>query len=152
MRVFVSVGWPHDQRTPRPPRAAQELGGNAACVVEDFRDGELEAIVPKLIFGAFYQSGQSCISVQRLLIREARAAAPPPADARTWAPRQRTRRCAAGHCRPLAHAAALPDGRVLVRLYAAGACGYGGTCVFAGALVCWVSLLARGVGGVACLC
>jgi hypothetical protein len=72
MRVFVSVGWPHDKRTPRPPRAAQELGGNAACVVEDFRDGELEAIVPKLIFGAFYQSGQSCISVQRLLIREAR--------------------------------------------------------------------------------
>ena len=51
----------------------QELGGNAACVIEDFREGELEAIVPKLIFGAFYQSGQSCISVQRLLIRQARA-------------------------------------------------------------------------------
>ncbi len=49
----------------------QELGGNAACVVEDYREGELEAIVPKLIFGAFYQSGQSCISVQRLLIRQA---------------------------------------------------------------------------------
>ena len=51
--------------------AGQELGGNAACVVEDYREGELEAIVPKLIFGAFYQSGQSCISVQRLLIRQA---------------------------------------------------------------------------------
>ena len=51
----------------------QELGGNAACVIEDFREGELEAMVPKLIFGAFYQSGQSCISVQRLLIRQVRA-------------------------------------------------------------------------------
>ena len=29
--------------------------------------------MPKLIFGAFYQSGQSCISVQRCLIREVRA-------------------------------------------------------------------------------
>ena len=51
----------------------QELGGNAACVIEDFREGELEAMVPKLIFGAFYQSGQSCISVQRCLIRQVRA-------------------------------------------------------------------------------
>ena len=39
-------------------------------MIEDFREGELEAMVPKLIFGAFYQSGQSCISVQRCLIRQ----------------------------------------------------------------------------------
>ena len=59
-----------------PPKLCmlmQELGGNAACVIEDFREGELEAMVPKLTFGAFYQSGQSCISVQRCLIRQVRA-------------------------------------------------------------------------------
>ena len=42
-------------------------------MIEDFREGELDAMVPKLIFGAFYQSGQSCISVQRCLIRQVRA-------------------------------------------------------------------------------
>lgn len=48
-----------------------ELGGNAACIVEDFRSKEeLDAIIPKLIHGAYYQSGQSCISVQRLFVRQ----------------------------------------------------------------------------------
>ncbi len=48
-----------------------ELGGNAAAVVEDYRsDAELDAIIAKITFGAFYQSGQSCISLQRLLIRQ----------------------------------------------------------------------------------
>ncbi len=50
-----------------------ELGGNAACLVEDFRgDDELDAIIGKITFGAFYQSGQSCISLQRLMIRQVR--------------------------------------------------------------------------------
>ena len=50
-----------------------ELGGNAAAVIEDYRgDRELAAIIPKLTFGAFYQSGQSCISLQRLFVRQAR--------------------------------------------------------------------------------
>ena len=48
-----------------------ELGGNAACIVD--RDvTNLDTIVERLIVGAFYQSGQSCISVQRLLIHQSR--------------------------------------------------------------------------------
>ena len=49
-------------------RVVLELGGNAAAVLDDFRGpAELEAIIPKLIFGAFYQSGQSCsLRLQRL--------------------------------------------------------------------------------------
>lgn len=43
-----------------------ELGGNAACVVD--ADANLKDVVQRLIFGAFYQSGQSCISVQRILV------------------------------------------------------------------------------------
>ncbi|KAK9840915.1 hypothetical protein WJX81_000140 [Elliptochloris bilobata] len=64
-----SAGWDMKARAGKK-HVVLELGGNAACVVEDFREGELEAMIPKLVFGAFYQSGQSCISVQRALIRE----------------------------------------------------------------------------------
>ncbi len=57
-------------------RVVLELGGNAAAVLEDFRGpAELDAIIPKLIFGAFYQSGQSCISLQRLFVRHVSASA-----------------------------------------------------------------------------
>ena len=41
-----------------------ELGGNAACVVDEGTD--LEYAADRIIIGAFYQSGQSCISVQRI--------------------------------------------------------------------------------------
>ncbi len=51
-----------------------ELGGNAAAIIEDYRGApELETIIPKLTFGAFYQSGQSCISLQRLFVRHVSA-------------------------------------------------------------------------------
>jgi len=43
-----------------------ELGGNAACVVDN--DWDLDDAVARVIIGAFYQSGQSCIGVQRLYI------------------------------------------------------------------------------------
>lgn len=42
-----------------------ELGGNAACIVDEGTD--LDDCVERLVFGAYYQSGQSCISVQRVL-------------------------------------------------------------------------------------
>jgi acyl-CoA reductase-like NAD-dependent aldehyde dehydrogenase len=45
-----------------------ELGGNAACIVEP--DTDLDDAADRIVFGAFYQSGQSCISVQRLLVHE----------------------------------------------------------------------------------
>jgi len=45
-----------------------ELGGNAACVVDS--DADLEDAVERIIIGAFYQSGQSCIGVQRIIVHE----------------------------------------------------------------------------------
>lgn len=50
-----------------------ELGGNAACVVDSVSDDSeagIDAVVKRLIFGSFYQSGQSCIHLQRLYIHE----------------------------------------------------------------------------------
>ncbi len=43
-----------------------ELGGNAAVIVD--RDADLADAVERIVVGAFYQSGQSCIGVQRILI------------------------------------------------------------------------------------
>jgi acyl-CoA reductase-like NAD-dependent aldehyde dehydrogenase len=45
-----------------------ELGGNAACIVDAGTD--LADAVDRIITGAFYQSGQSCISVQRILVHD----------------------------------------------------------------------------------
>lgn len=46
-----------------------ELGGNAACLVD--ADADLGDTLERVLFGGFYQSGQSCISVQRILVHEA---------------------------------------------------------------------------------
>jgi acyl-CoA reductase-like NAD-dependent aldehyde dehydrogenase len=43
-----------------------ELGGNAAVIIDEGID--LDDAVERTVFGAFYQSGQSCISVQRILV------------------------------------------------------------------------------------
>ena len=45
-----------------------ELGGNAAVIVDE--DADLEDAVARVVFGAFYQSGQSCIGVQRILVHD----------------------------------------------------------------------------------
>ncbi|GEQ98317.1 aldehyde dehydrogenase [Iodidimonas gelatinilytica] len=42
-----------------------ELGGNAACIVDETAD--IADAAERIVFGAYYQSGQSCISVQRIL-------------------------------------------------------------------------------------
>lgn len=49
-----------------------ELGGNAFCLIDDIDAGgvDLMTIVKEVVHGAFYQSGQSCISIQRLLVQE----------------------------------------------------------------------------------
>lgn len=47
-----------------------ELGGNAACIVDGDQGPQLDAVADRLVFGAFYQSGQSCISVQRILVHD----------------------------------------------------------------------------------
>src|SRR5699024_3337716 len=43
---------------------------NAACVVDADQASRLDFVVERLIFGAFYQSGQSCIGVQRIYVHE----------------------------------------------------------------------------------
>ncbi|MBC8425614.1 aldehyde dehydrogenase family protein [bacterium] len=58
------VGWDLKSRCGRK-KIALELGGNAACIVDAGSD--LDYVVPRLTLGAFYQSGQSCISVQRVI-------------------------------------------------------------------------------------
>jgi len=64
------VGWELKARAGRK-RVTLELGGNAACIVDEDPGADLDHIVDRLVFGAYYQSGQSCISVQRLYVHEA---------------------------------------------------------------------------------
>lgn len=61
------VGWTLKSRAGKK-KVVLELGGNAACIVD--HDADLDDVIPRLIIGAFYQSGQSCIGVQRVLIHE----------------------------------------------------------------------------------
>ncbi|MEM6799073.1 MAG: aldehyde dehydrogenase family protein [Planctomycetota bacterium] len=63
-----AVGWDLKARAGKKP-VVLELGGNAACIVD--QDADLKDAVGRLIIGAFYQSGQSCIGVQRIFVQEA---------------------------------------------------------------------------------
>ena len=60
------VGWELKARAGRK-KVTLELGGNAACIVDANPGRPLDEIVERLVFGAYYQSGQSCISVQRII-------------------------------------------------------------------------------------
>ena len=62
------VGWALKARAGKK-KVVLELGGNAAVVIDE--DADLEDAVDRVITGAFYQSGQSCISVQRILVHSA---------------------------------------------------------------------------------
>jgi acyl-CoA reductase-like NAD-dependent aldehyde dehydrogenase len=59
------VGWALKAQAGQK-KVVLELGGNAACIVDEGTD--LADAVERIITGAFYQSGQSCISVQRILV------------------------------------------------------------------------------------
>ncbi len=59
------VGWDLKARAGKK-KVVLELGGNAAVIVED--DADLHDAVRRIVTGAFYQSGQSCISVQRIFV------------------------------------------------------------------------------------
>ncbi|VWX58900.1 aldehyde dehydrogenase family protein [Sphingorhabdus sp. 109] len=61
------VGWDLKAKAGKKP-VILELGGNAAVVVD--HDADLEDALERIVFGAFYQSGQSCIGVQRIIIHE----------------------------------------------------------------------------------
>lgn len=59
------VGWDLKARCGKK-KVVLELGGNAAVIVD--ADADLDDALERIIFGAFYQSGQSCIGVQRIII------------------------------------------------------------------------------------
>jgi len=62
------VGWDLKARAGKK-KVVLELGGNAAVIVDqDIAGADLDDAVERIIFGAFYQSGQSCIGVQRIII------------------------------------------------------------------------------------
>lgn len=62
-----NVGWALKAKAGKKP-VILELGGNAACIVD--HDADIDDAVNRIVFGAFYQSGQSCIGVQRINIHE----------------------------------------------------------------------------------
>ncbi|WP_082672556.1 aldehyde dehydrogenase family protein [Luteimonas abyssi] len=61
------VGWDLKARAGRK-KVTLELGGNAACIVDADPGQPIDQVVDRLVFGAYYQSGQSCISVQHILV------------------------------------------------------------------------------------
>lgn len=62
-----AVGWELKKKSGKK-KVVLELGGNAACVIDN--DWDLEDAVERVVFGAFYQSGQSCIGVQRIIVHK----------------------------------------------------------------------------------
>jgi len=63
------VGWELKKKAGKK-KVVLELGGNAACVLD--HDTDLSIAMPRLLFGSFYQSGQSCVGVQRIFIHASR--------------------------------------------------------------------------------
>ena len=59
------VGWDLKAKAGKK-KVILELGGNAAVIID--HDADLADAVDRVIFGAFYQSGQSCIGVQRIIV------------------------------------------------------------------------------------
>jgi aldehyde dehydrogenase (NAD+) len=63
----TAVGWQIKSAIPRK-RTTLELGGNAAAIVEP--DADLAHASARIALGGFYQAGQSCVAVQRVLVHE----------------------------------------------------------------------------------
>ena len=59
------VGWMLRRRAGKK-RVTLELGGNAAAIVDETAD--LADAAQRIAFGGYYQAGQSCISVQRVIV------------------------------------------------------------------------------------
>ena len=60
------VGWRIKGLAPKK-RFTLELGGNAGVIVHS--DADLDHAAARIAFGGYYQAGQSCISVQRILVQ-----------------------------------------------------------------------------------
>jgi acyl-CoA reductase-like NAD-dependent aldehyde dehydrogenase len=61
----AGVGWYLKGLDPKK-RVTLELGGNAGVIVH--ADADLDLAAQRIAFGGYYQAGQSCISVQRVLV------------------------------------------------------------------------------------
>ncbi|MEX0991695.1 MAG: aldehyde dehydrogenase family protein [Actinomycetota bacterium] len=61
-----AVGW-HLRGVDPKKRVTLELGGNAGVIVHS--DADLDHAASRIAFGGYYQAGQSCISVQRILVQ-----------------------------------------------------------------------------------
>jgi acyl-CoA reductase-like NAD-dependent aldehyde dehydrogenase len=61
------VGWALKAKSGKK-KVVLELGGNAAVIVDE--DADIDDAVERIAFGGYYQSGQSCISVQRIIAHE----------------------------------------------------------------------------------
>jgi glyceraldehyde-3-phosphate dehydrogenase (NADP+) len=64
----AAVGWMLKSRAGKK-RVALELGGNAGCIIHS--DANLDYAADRCVFGGFGYAGQSCISVQRILVQRA---------------------------------------------------------------------------------
>ena len=62
-----AVGWMLKAQAGRK-RVTLELGGNASVIVHT--DADLDSAIPAIAMGGFAFAGQSCISVQRVLVHE----------------------------------------------------------------------------------
>ena len=63
------VGWDLKARAGRK-KVVLELGGNAACIVDADPGKPIDFVVDRLVSGGYYQSGQSCIGVQRIIVHD----------------------------------------------------------------------------------
>jgi acyl-CoA reductase-like NAD-dependent aldehyde dehydrogenase len=61
------VGWELKEQNPKKA-VTLELGGNAGVIVHS--DADLDIAAQRVAFGGYYQAGQSCISVQRVLVHK----------------------------------------------------------------------------------
>jgi acyl-CoA reductase-like NAD-dependent aldehyde dehydrogenase len=62
-----AVGWKLKAQCGKK-RITLELGGNAGCIVHS--DADLDSAIPMIAMGGFGQAGQSCISVQRIVVHD----------------------------------------------------------------------------------
>ncbi|PKI16551.1 aldehyde dehydrogenase family protein [Colwellia sp. 12G3] len=69
----AKVGWMLRSKLAPGTRCALEHGGVAPVIVEDSAD--IEAMIPSLLKGGFYHSGQVCVSVQRIFAPRSKAKA-----------------------------------------------------------------------------
>ena len=64
------IGWMLQSKLSPGTRCALEHGGVAPAIVA--ADADLEAVVPSIVKGGFYHSGQVCVSIQRIFVERSK--------------------------------------------------------------------------------